>query len=483
MQFKSITQVKQALKKKEVSVEEVFDIFHGRAKENKYNEFITVIDKPHSLIKNSQKRIDTGEDLPLEGIPVAVKDLFLTKGIKTTSASRALENFVPTFESDATEKLVLNGAIMVGKTNMDEFAMGSTTSTGYFGKCLNPHVDPSTGELGLSPGGSSGGSAVSVASGSSLLSLGTDTGGSVRQPAALCGVVGMKPSYGTCSRYGMIAYASSLDQTGVFANNVEDVALGLDVVSGFDPRDPCMAQDKLRGFSSFGSKIGDSIKGMRVAFIQDSLIDQVEPDIKQALSLSASAIEKLGGIVDTNIEIKHLEKAIVVYYAVSTAECFSNLACFDGIRYGTSVDIESCRNIDDLYTQNRNHIFGTEVMRRISIGAFVLSKENYEGLFIKSAKVRRLIQQSFSELFHKYDAVIMPTTPEVADPISTPKSVISVYLNDLFTVGASCAGLPAISIPFYKNANGLPIGIQIVGNHFQDHKVIQIAHQLLASAQ
>jgi len=358
--------------------------------------------------------------------------------------------------------------------------MGSSSTNSFFCSCINPWKDKRDLEKKLVPGGSSGGSVVSVTEGSSVFSIGTDTGGSVRQPASFCGVVGIKPSYGLCSRYGMISYSSSMDTAGVFARSVEDAAQVLDIIRGFDCRDSTSVPDHLLSFGKFGSKIGHDIKGMKIGIPKEYEVEGLDPDIKQLWLDSAKKLEQLGAEI-VSISLPHAQHAIEIYYIITTAEASSNLSRYDGIKYGYSIDKDNITSLEDLYSKSRGDGFGAEVKRRIVLGTFVLASENYEDYFVKATKIRRLVSNDFQNGFQLVDAILCPTTPNVAfginEKISDP---ILMYLNDIFTVPVNLAGLPAMSIPVgFGTDSGLPIGMQVIGNSRQDDKMIQIGHMLM----
>jgi len=402
---------------------------------------------------------------PLHGVPVAIKDTIAVRGVRLTAGSRVLGDYVAAYDATVVARLESAGAVIVGKTNCDEFAMGSSTEHSAFGPSRHPR-DP-----GRTPGGSSGGSAVAVAVGMAPIALGSDTGGSVRQPAALCGVVGARPTYGRVSRYGLIAFASSLDQVGPLATTVADAALVQDVIAGPDPKDAtCVA-----AATACSAAIGQGVRGLRVGVPRHLLEAGVAPDVLAAFEASLEALARLGVEIDT-VELPHSRHAIAVYYLVATAEASSNLARYDGVRYGACVEADS---IADLYARTRSAGFGAEVKRRIMLGTYALSAGYAEAFYLKAQAVRRLIQQDFVRALAGRQAIALPTSPttafrlgeRVADPLQ-------MYLSDVFTVGPSLAGLPSISVPMGTAADGLPVGLQLTGRAWDDAMVYRLAHAL-----
>ncbi|WPY00913.1 Aspartyl/glutamyl-tRNA(Asn/Gln) amidotransferase subunit A [Candidatus Trichorickettsia mobilis] len=407
----------------------------------------------------------------LEGIPVAVKDLFCTKGVKTTAASKILANFVPTYESRVSQNIKDQGTIMLGKANMDEFAMGSANITSHFGNVINPWRANNTTQ-DLVPGGSSGGSAAAVASFTAMAALGSDTGGSVRQPAAFTGIVGMKPTYGRCSRWGMIAFASSLDQAGIFTRTIEDTARMLEVMMGFDDLDSTSIDTPVPELVSACSK---SVKGMKIG---------VPMSLMTAPGIAAEIINmwqetitilKQEGVEIINIDLSHSNYAIPTYYVIASAEASSNLARYDGIRYGHRTKEERI-SIDELYSLTRSEGFGAEVKRRIMIGTYVLSAAFMDAYYLKAQKVRRLIANDFKTAFTTVDAIILPSAPSAAFGVNERQdNPVTMYLNDIFTIPASLAGLPCISVPAALSAHGLPLGMQIIGSTLDEYNVLKVA--------
>ena len=382
----------------------------------------------------------------------------------TTAASKILENFNPTYESFVTQKLLDDGAIFVGKTNLDEFAMGSATDTSYFGNTINPLSKESEP---LAPGGSSGGSAAAVAADLCLGATGTDTGGSIRQPASFCGVVGIKPTYGLCSRWGIAAFASSLDQAGVFTHNVEDAAILLESTAGFDKRDSTSANIKI---PNYYDNLTDNLSGKTIGIPKEYSIDGTPEEVSKIWEDAIKVLEKKGTKIK-NISLPHTKYALPTYYIIAPAEASSNLARYDGVKYGYRSDEIS--SLDEMYENTRGQGFGKEVKRRILIGTYVLSAGYYDAYYLKAQRVRKLIANDFNEAFKECDLIVTPTAPSAAFPLNQEQDdPIKMYLNDVFTVPASLAGLPGISIPFGKDKNDLPLGIQILGKHFDEQQVL-----------
>ena len=466
----SISQIKDSLRDKKISVEELYDEFLIKAKSSKTNSFNLLLDKENNIlsIKESQKRYENGNPLPLDGIPLGIKDLFCTKGIRTTASSKILSNFTPNYESFVTQKLLDDGSIFIGKNNCDEFAMGSSNETSFFGPVKNPWKNKNVPTDDLVPGGSSGGSAAAVAEGTCVASMGTDTGGSIRQPASLCGIVGLKPTFGSCSRWGIVAFASSLDQAGPLTNSVEDAALILNSINKHDFNDSTSSNHVREDYSiGINDKLDQKIKiGIPSDYLKDvsgDILSQIE-NIKKAL------IKHNVEFVD--VEFKTTEYALSTYYILAPAEASSNLARYDGIRYGVREDGKS---LDDIYLNSRTKGFGDEVTRRILIGAYVLSAGYYDAYYRQAQKVRRLIKDDFQRIFNDVDFILTPTTPNEAFKIGDKLDPISMYKNDIYTVPTSLAGLPGISIPSGLSTNGLPLGIQFIGNYFEEKKLLQIA--------
>ncbi len=437
-------------------------------KDAELNCFITKLDRDAVLkrAEEVQKAIDAGELTgPLAGVPVAIKDNMNTKGVLTTAASKILGNFVPTFSSEAVVNLEKAGCIIVGKTNMDEFAMGSTTETSHFGATKNPW------DTNKVPGGSSGGSAAAVAAGEVPFALGSDTGGSIRQPSGYCGVTGMKPTYGTVSRYGLIAYGSSLDQIGPIAKDVTDVATILETIASHDPKDSTSVK---REDYDFTSALVDDVKGMKIGIPRDYLGEGIEPEVKDAILAAAKKLEAKGAIVE-EFDLSLVEYAIPAYYLIACAEASSNLERFDGVKYGYRT--ESYEELHQMYKKTRSEGFGAEVKRRIMLGSFILSSGYYDAYYLKALRTKAMIKKAFDEAFAKYDVILGPvaptTAPELGSSLSDP---LKMYLSDIYTISVNLAGLPGICLPCgYDNA-GMPIGLQLIANNFDDKKVIRAAY-------
>lgn len=444
----------------------------------KLNAFITITDEQaFAGAKAADALIESGNDKEITGVPVAVKDLFCTKGVLTTAGSHILDGFVPEYESSVTQKLWAAGAIMPGKTNLDEFAMGSANVTSYYGNVINPW-NAGDGK-DLVPGGSSGGSAASVAAGLVPAALGTDTGGSIRQPASFCGIVGVKPTYGRCGRWGAVAFASSLDQAGVFARSVEDAALVQQTISGYDPKDSTSAN---RAVEDFASALNGDIKGMKIGIPKEYRMDGMPSEIESLWQQGAKWLQEQGAeIID--ISLPHTKYALPAYYVIAPAECSSNLARYDGVRYGLRV-MDKGDSLDDMYYKTRSEGFGDEVKRRIMIGTYVLSAGYYDAYYKKAQRVRTLIAQDFVKAYEQVDAILTPTAPSSAFAIGEKQNdPIAMYLNDIFTVPASMAGLPGISVPAGLDAKGLPLGLQIIAPGFDEMTMFKVAGALEQAAQ
>lgn len=457
------------IKAKEVTVKEAVEAVFARIDENEETLHCYVtLDKEGALQKAEeiQKKIDAGELTgPLAGVPVAIKDNMCTEGMLTTCSSRILGNFIPTFSAEAVRNLEKAGAVMIGKTNMDEFAMGSTTETSAYGVTRNPwnteHV----------PGGSSGGSAAAVAGEECFFALGSDTGGSIRQPAGFCGVVGMKPTYGTVSRYGLIAYGSSLDQIGPLCKDVTDCAVILEAISTHDPKDSTSVE---RTDTDFTGALVSDVQGMRIGIPRDYFGEGLDSEVREAVLAAAETLRQNGAIVE-EFNLSLVEYAIPAYYTIAAAEASSNLERFDGIKYGYRT--ESFEGLHNMYKKTRSEGFGPEVKRRIMLGSFVLSSGYYDAYYLKALKVKALIKKAFDEAFAKYDVILGPvaptTAPKLGESLADP---IQMYLGDIYTISVNLAGLPGISLPCGKDSRGLPIGLQLIGDCFQEKKLIQTAY-------
>jgi len=432
-----------------------------------YHCYVTV-DREAALAKAAevQKRIEAGNLTgPLAGVPVAVKDNLCTEGIPTTCSSKILENFVPTFSSEAVLNLEKAGAVLIGKTNMDEFAMGSTTETSYYGVTRNPRSPEHV------PGGSSGGSAAAVAAEECFFALGSDTGGSIRQPASYCGVVGMKPTYGTVSRYGLIAYGSSLDQIGPLTKTVEDCAAVLEIIATHDSKDSTSVK---RDDTDFTSALVKDVKGMRIGIPRDYFGKGLDPEVKEAVLNAAELLKENGAVVE-EFDLSLVEYAIPTYYTIAAAEASSNLERFDGIKYGYRA--EDAEGLHQMYKKTRSQGFGPEVKRRIMLGSFVLSSGYYDAYYLKALRVKAMIKKAFDRAFEKYDCILGPvaptTAPKLGESLSDP---MKMYLGDIYTISVNLAGLPGISVPCGTDSKGLPIGLQLIGDCFQEKRLIQITY-------
>ncbi len=437
------------------------------SKEEELNCYVT-FDREAALsaAKEAQKKIEAGELTgPLAGVPIAIKDNMCTEGVLTTCSSKILGNFIPQFSSEAVKRIEEAGAVVIGKTNMDEFAMGSTTETSAYGPTKNPwnteHV----------PGGSSGGSAAAVAANECFCALGSDTGGSIRQPASYCGVVGMKPTYGTVSRYGLIAYGSSLDQIGPLCKDVTDCATIMEVIASHDKKDSTSVERK---DTDFTSALVDDVAGMRIGIPRDYFGEGLDPQVKEAVLSAAEVLKSKGAIVE-EFDLSLVEYAIPTYYTIAAAEASSNLERFDGVKYGFRA--KDYDGLHSMYKKTRSEGFGPEVKRRIMLGSFVLSSGYYDAYYLKALRVKAMIKKAFDEAFAKYDVILGPVAPTTAPKLGSSLSdPIKMYLGDIYTISVNLAGLPGISVPCGKDDNGLPIGVQLIGDCFNEKKLIQTAY-------
>ncbi|MEO1580560.1 MAG: Asp-tRNA(Asn)/Glu-tRNA(Gln) amidotransferase subunit GatA [Pseudomonadota bacterium] len=430
------------------------------------NAFITVdVERALERAAASDERRRTGAARSLEGLPIAHKDIFCTRGVRTTCGSKMLENFVPPYDATVVSNLEAAGAVVIGKTNMDEFAMGSSNETSYFGDVRNPW------STACSPGGSSGGSAAAVAARLVAAATGTDTGGSIRQPAALCGLTGLKPTYGRVSRYGMIAFASSLDQAGTLTRSAADAAMLLSVMAGADPHDSTSVDVPVEDYEA---ELAASVKGKRIGVVREFMVDGNDPENSAALKAAFDVLRSLGAEV-VEISLPNIGLSVPTYYVVAPAECSSNLSRFDGVRFGHRVS--DPEDLQDLYTRSRAEGFGDEVKRRIMTGTYVLSAGYYDAYYLKAQQVRRLISADFQTAFEQVDLLAGPTTPTCAFRLGEKTDdPITMYLNDIYTIGANLAGLPAISVPC-GYAQGLPVGLQLVAPAFGESQLLNLAHQ------
>ncbi len=474
----TLAEARDALRAKKLSAKELAQA-HIRAIEasKALNIFLTPTpERALEMAKAADARLAKGEVRALEGIPLAIKDLFCTKNVRTTAGSNILNNFVPSYESTVTQNLWNAGAVLLGKTNMDEFAMGSSNETSHFGPVINPWRARGSNQ-DLVPGGSSGGSAAAVAAHLALGATGTDTGGSIRQPAAVTGIVGMKPTYGRCSRWGIVAFASSLDQAGPMARTVRDAAILLGAMASHDPKDSTSVDLPVPDYEA-GLDAG--VKGMRVGIPKEYRIDGAPPEI-DALWAKGAEWMKAQGATIVDVSLPHTKYALPAYYIVAPAEASSNLARYDGVRYGHRA--AQPKNILDLYERTRAEGFGREVRRRIMIGTYVLSAGYYDAYYLRAQKVRTLIARDFTEAFKKCDVLLTPATPGPAFAIGAKTSdPVSMYLNDVFTVTVNLAGLPGISVPAGLTADGLPLGLQIIGKAFDEATVLRVGRAVEQAA-
>ncbi len=457
------------IKNKEISVVEATTAYLDsiEAKESEINAFVTV-DREGALkrAEEVQRLMDEGKlKGPLAGVPVGIKDNMCMDGMLTTCSSKILGNFKPTYTATAVEKLEAAGAVVVGKTNMDEFAMGSTTETSYFGETKNPW------DLTRVPGGSSGGSAAAVAAEEVPYALGSDTGGSIRQPASFCGVTGIKPTYGRVSRYGLIAYGSSLDQIGPIAKDVTDCATILEIICGKDEKDSTSVKE---ADDDFTKALVDDVSGMKIGIPRDYLGEGLDPEVRESVMAAAKALEAKGAVVE-EFDLSLVEYAIPAYYIIASAEASSNLERFDGVKYGYRT--KEFTDLHNMYKKTRSEGFGAEVKRRIMLGSFVLSSGYFDAYYMKALRTKALIKQAFDKAFEKYDVILGPVAPTTAlkmgESLSDP---IKMYLGDIYTVSVNLAGLPGISLPCGQDKNGLPIGLQLLGKHFDEKSIIRAAY-------
>ncbi len=465
----TLSNIANDIKSKKITIREVLDSVYSRIDniEPKIDAYITLTkDNAYKRADELQEKLNSGEDIGiLGGVPIAIKDNICTNGVKTTCASKMLENFVPIYDATVIEKLENAGAIILGKTNMDEFAMGSSTESSYMKKTKNPwntnHV----------PGGSSGGSAACVSADMAYASLGSDTGGSIRQPASYCSVVGLKPTYGLVSRYGLIAYASSLDQIGPLTKTVEDAAIMLNVISGYDPKDTTSANIEKKDYIK---SLKNDIKGIKIGIDENFVKDGVNLDVKTAYENSLNVLKELGAEI-VNVDLKYAKYSLATYYIIATAEASSNLGRYDGIRFG-----HRASEFDDLtalYVKSRTEGFGDEVKRRIMLGTYVLSSGYYDAYYKRAQQVRTLIIENFKKAFEICDTILIPTAPNTSFKFGEKSTnPIEMYLEDIYTVPVNITGLPAISVPGGFDTNGMPIGMQFICSAFNEEKLLQIAY-------
>jgi len=459
----SLTKIVNGIKKKDFTSEEVTKSFiESSKKSKKLNAYISeCFDDALKSSKNFDKKKD--HQGLLSGVPIAVKDLFCTKNVKTTAGSKILHNFIPTYESTVTNNLWSQGAFLLGKLNCDEFAMGSSNETSFFGNVKNPYGEK------LVPGGSSGGSASALAARLTPATIGTDTGGSIRQPASFTGTVGLKPTYGRCSRWGIVAFASSLDQAGPMTNNVEDCALLLQAMSGYDPKDSTSVDKKVENYSL---SLTEKIKGLKIGIPKEYRVDKMPSEIDDLWKKGIEYLKDAGAIIK-NISLEHTMYALPAYYIVAPAEASSNLARYDGVKYGHRA---KGKNLVEMYENTRSEGFGNEVKRRILIGTYVLSSGYYDAYYLKAQKVRQLIKNDFDKAFRYVDAILTPSTPSSAFKIGDKSDdPVSMYLNDIFTVPVNLSGLPAISVPAGYDKNDLPLGLQLIGKPFDEQTILNLS--------
>ena len=468
MEIQKLTAVSlgKKIKEKEISVREALDAVFAQIDqtEGRYHAYVT-LDKEGAYKQADavQEKIDKGELTgALAGVPVAIKDNMCTKGLLTTCSSKILENYVPTYTASAVQNLTDAGCVIIGKTNMDEFAMGSTTETSCYGVTRNPHNPDHV------PGGSSGGSAAAVALNECFFALGSDTGGSIRQPSAFCGITGMKPTYGTVSRYGLIAYGSSLDQIGPMTKNVTDCAAVLETIASYDKKDSTSMK---REEYDFTSALVRDVKGLRIGLPKDYFGDGLDSEVKAAIFKTAETFKRMGAIVE-EFDLGLVQYAIPAYYIIASAEASSNLERFDGVKYGYRT--KEYGDLHSMYKKTRSEGFGSEVKRRIMLGSFVLSSGYYDAYYLKALKTKALIKQEFDKAFEKYDIILAPAAPTTAPLLgSSLQDPIKMYLSDIYTISANLAGIPGLSIPCGKDKMGLPIGMQLLGGCFQEKTLLR----------
>ena len=465
----TIHELHEKLKNKEITSLQLTEAFLKRieAVDGKIKAYITVTkEEAARQAEEADKRLTSGKDItPLTGVPIAVKDIFCTNGVRTTCASKILDNFVPPYDATVIKKLKDAGAVILGKNNMDEFAMGSSTENSAFFTTKNPW------DVERVPGGSSGGSAASVAAGECAASLGTDTGGSIRQPASCCGVVGLKPTYGRVSRYGMIAFASSLDQAGPITKDVKDCAIMLNAIAGFDPQDSACINAPVLDYTNALTK---DIKGLKIGIPKEYFIKGLDSDVEKAVKQAIEVLKKQGAST-VEVSLPHTEYAVAVYYLVATAEASSNLARYDGVKFGYRT--KNSKNLLDMYCKTRDEGFGPEVKRRIMLGTYSLSAGYYDAYYKKASQVRTLIKKDFEEAFKKCDVILTPTAPTPAFKIGEKTAdPLTMYLSDIFTISCNLAGIPGISIPCGFTKDNLPIGLQILGKAMDEETILRTAY-------
>lgn len=472
--FATLTEIADAVKTKKVSAKEVTQHFQKRIEtlDGKLNSFSSKNENALNEAEAIDSLIAKGEEVgPLAGVPFGIKEMFCTKGLKTTAGSKILENFAPPYDATVVARLKKAGIVVMGKLNQDEFAMGSSNETSFHGIVKNPW------NLERVPGGSSGGSAAAQAARLVAGTLGTDTGGSIRQPASFCGVVGVKPTYGRVSRYGIIAYASSLDQAGPMVSNVKDAALTMEIMSGFDKFDSTTTQKAVPAWSK---NLKTDVKGMKIGLMKEYMAGELHPDVQKTVENSVETLKKMGAEI-VEVSVPMTEFAVPVYYLVAASEASSNLARYDGVKYGYRAEFKNLSAVDleEFYGQTRGQGFGSEVKRRIMLGTYCLSSGYYDAYYIKAGQVRRLIMNQYLEAFKKCDVILSPVTTapafKIGERISDP---LAMYLNDIFTTSTNLAGLPGMSVPFGLSQDGLPIGIQLTASHFEEQKMLDVGYAL-----
>jgi aspartyl-tRNA(Asn)/glutamyl-tRNA(Gln) amidotransferase subunit A len=458
----------ELLNTREVSARDVTEAFYRRIEEldDRVHAYLTLTrEQALEQAEQADRRRQSGETSALLGVPLAIKDVICTEGIRTTCGSKMLHNFVPPYDATVVERLKAAGAIVLGKANMDEFAMGSSTEHSAYGVTRNPW------DLSAIPGGSSGGSAAAVAADECAAALGTDTGGSIRQPAACCGIVGLKPTYGRVSRYGMVAFASSLDQIGPMTKDVRDAAILLNVIGGNDPRDSTSADIAMPDFTK---ALTENVKAVRIGIPRQYYIEGIDPEVERAVRAAVKVLEEFGATTD-DVSLPHTEYGVAAYYILAPSEASSNLARYDGIKYGYRTPQWS--NLRDMYARTRDEGFGTEVKRRIMLGTYALSAGYYEAYYKKAQQVRTLIRRDFEHVFEQVDVLVAPTAPtpafRIGEKIDDP---LQMYLSDVFTITINLAGIPALSLPCGFSSTGLPIGLQIIGKPFAEETILRVAH-------
>ena len=464
----TVAELSAALKKGDFSSEELTREYLQRINTHadNLNCFITISEEQAlTAARQADEQRSKGSSMPLLGVPIAQKDIFCTKGVKTTCGSKMLDNFIAPYNATVVERLDQAGMVMLGKTNMDEFAMGSSNETSFYGAVKNPW------DLKAVPGGSSGGSAAAVAARLTPAATGTDTGGSIRQPASLCGITGLKPTYGRVSRYGMIAFASSLDQAGPMTQTAEDAAMLLNAMSGFDLRDSTSIDKEVPDYSA---QLNDSIKGLRIGLPKEFFAEGLDDGVMREVQAALAEYEKMGAVL-VDIELPNSQLSVPTYYVVAPAECSSNLSRYDGVRFGYRCD--NPVDLEDLYKRSRGEGFGAEVKRRIMIGTYALSAGYYDAYYLKAQRIRRLISDDFNKAFTNVDVIMGPTSPTVAFDLGEKSDdPVTMYLSDIYTIAVNLAGLPGMSIPA-GFTDSRPVGLQIIGNYFDEARLLNVAHQ------